>query len=68
MQLVDEKGQPVAGVGSVAADDSGYFAIQLTAENVKAIGDNKLGLLVRSGDVNSCPPRPSRSLSRPAPC
>ena len=55
VQLVDQKGQAVPGVGSVAADDSGYFAIQLTADNVKAIGGNKVGLLVRSGNDQLVP-------------
>ena len=34
VQLVDQKGQGGAGVGSVAADDSGYFAIN-SPDNVK---------------------------------
>jgi hypothetical protein len=55
VQLVDQKGQAVPGVGSVAADDSGYFAIQLTPDNVKAIGGNKVGLLVRSGNDQLVP-------------
>jgi hypothetical protein len=55
VQLVDPKGQPVPGVGSVEADDSGYFAIQLSPDSVKAIGGNKVRLLVRSGNDQLVP-------------
>jgi hypothetical protein len=54
VQLIDEKGQPVAGVEPVETDDSGYFAFELTAEMVKAT-QSKLSVLVRSVDARLVP-------------
>ena len=56
VQLIDEKGQPVAGVQPIDADDSGYFAFQLKPDTVKAIGTStKLSVLVRAGDTQLVP-------------
>jgi hypothetical protein len=56
VQLIDEKGQPAAGVDTVDADDAGYFAFQLKPETVSAIGANtKLTVLVRAGDTQLVP-------------
>ena len=54
--LVDEKGQAVAGVDPVDADDTGYYALLLTAEAAKAIGaGTKLVLLLRGGPEQLVP-------------
>jgi hypothetical protein len=56
VQLSDQKGQPLQGVGAVEADDSGYFAIELSPEIVKATGtDTKLVLLLSTVDVQLVP-------------
>jgi hypothetical protein len=56
VQLTDQKGQPLQGVDAVEADDSGYFAIELSPEVVKATGsDTKLVLLLSNVDAQLVP-------------
>jgi flagellar biosynthesis GTPase FlhF len=56
VQLTDQKGQPLQGVDAVAADDSGYFAIELSPEVIKATGsDTKLVLLLSNVDAQLVP-------------
>ncbi|GLR87963.1 hypothetical protein [Bradyrhizobium iriomotense] len=54
VQLIDEKGQPVAGIEPVTTDDSGYFAFELTPDMVKA-AQSKLSVLVRAADIRLVP-------------
>jgi hypothetical protein len=65
VQLIDEKGKPVAGIEPVKTDAAGYFAFELTPETVKAT-QSKLSVLLRDADVQLAPLRPSQSPSRPA--
>jgi hypothetical protein len=56
VQLTDQKGQSLPGVDAVEADDSGYFAIELSPEVVKATGtDTKLVLLLSNVDAQLVP-------------
>ena len=54
VQMIDEKGQAVAGIDPVQTDDSGYFAFELTPEMVKA-AQSKLSIVVRAADVQLVP-------------
>jgi hypothetical protein len=56
VQLTDQKGQLLQGVDAVAADDTGYFAIELSPEVIKATGsDTKLVLLLSNVDAQLVP-------------
>jgi hypothetical protein len=54
VQVIDEKGQAVAGIEPVQTDDSGFFAFELTPEMVKA-AQSKLSVVVRVADVQLVP-------------
>ena len=55
VQVVDEKGQAVAGIDPVDTDDAGYFAFELTPEMVKTVAQSKLSVMVRAADVRLVP-------------
>ena len=55
VRLVDDKGQPVAGVEPVTADDSGYYAFVLKPETVTALGKTNLTIALTDGQTQLVP-------------
>jgi hypothetical protein len=56
VRLINERGEPVAGVDAVEVDDAGFYAFVLQPETVKAIGaDTKLTVALRDGEKQVVP-------------
>jgi hypothetical protein len=55
VRLVNEHGEPVAGVDPVEVDDAGFYAFVLKPETVSAIGDAKLTVALRDGEKDLVP-------------